>query len=178
MSASRDFVGVHIEDFFAPEPQAAQPCLFPGFAQRDPGDVAIAVAMAAGLEPFVQLSVMGEQGMSSFGIDNPGGASDMAGLLRALEAVLVRADEIEDSFEHRGFMGVERRVPIERGDQRRTRRKLSISSHAFSPAGRSVTNSIAVASASPSPIRIFAQRGVALKGDILAPRPGRSSSKR
>lgn len=178
VAPGRDLVGVDIEDRICEKPETGQSGLFLSLAQRNAGDIAIAVAMAAGLKPFVQLGVMGEQRMGSFGIDDPGRSSDMADLERPLETVYLRPDEIEDASEHRGFMGVEWHVALERSDQRRTRRKLSISSHAFSPAARSVMNTIEVASASPSPIRIFDQRGVALNGEILAPRPGRSSSKR
>jgi len=45
---------------------------FTRFSQDDPEDAGVAIGMPAKLQPVIQLTMMGQQGISSIDIDDPG----------------------------------------------------------------------------------------------------------
>ncbi len=68
----RDTVDIEIEDAGINGDEGGQPGFFEAFLHRHGEHVAIAVGMAAGLQPEVEFAVVGEQGLVAFGIEDPG----------------------------------------------------------------------------------------------------------
>lgn len=145
IATSRNLMSIDIENRIVPKPQARKSRFLVRLAQGHAGHIAIPIAVPARLEPLVQLGVVREQGMGSFGIEDPGRAGDVAALLGALEAIFERTNELENAESHSGFVGIKWRMAFKCRNQRLTRRKLSISNHAFSPGSRSIMKTIAVA---------------------------------
>ena len=61
--------------------------------------------MAAELQPAVELAMMRQQAAATIGRDDPGGARDVAGPARAVEAIPVRFDERGDAIDDGRFRG-------------------------------------------------------------------------
>ena len=79
---------VQIEDGRVFQHQAGQARLFLGFLQRHPGQVAVAVGVAAQLQPALQLAVVGQQQALAVGTDQPAAGGEVPGQPFAPERIL------------------------------------------------------------------------------------------
>jgi len=102
-AAGGNYVDVDIKDCLGNRTDALQTRLLPRFPQRDAQDVGIAIGVPAGLQPLVQLPVMGQEGMAPTCIHDPGGTGDMAHAERSFEAIGMLRDEAEHALQHRRF---------------------------------------------------------------------------
>jgi len=88
-----DRVNVEVEDQIADWFERIQTGFFFGFLHRDGENVGITIGMASGLQPAVELAVMGEEDAFPRGIDDPGGPGQVACCQRAFEAIVVILDK-------------------------------------------------------------------------------------
>ena len=100
-SARRNAVAVEVEDA-ALHGQPGHAGLLARLAQRHARQVHVAVGMPAGLQPAVQLAVMGQQRAPAVGADQPARGGEMPGQARALEGMAAFAGQIQ---EQRGGIG-------------------------------------------------------------------------
>jgi len=84
---------VEIENLIADRTDGRDAGLLACFADRDREHVGIGVAVAAELNPFVQLAVVRQQDAPARGIEQPSRAGDMAGMQRGIKAVGVLVHE-------------------------------------------------------------------------------------
>ena len=79
-----DQVDVEV-DRFGDDDEVVDAGFFDRFAQGDGGEVGVAIAMAAGLQPTIELAVQREQGARSVAVQDQGGGGQVTG--RALAQV-------------------------------------------------------------------------------------------
>ena len=74
--------------------------------------------MPAQLQPLVELAVVGEQRVCSLRVEDPGGAGDVPGEQRALEATLILFDEATQRSRHCRLFGIGESIPGKPCEQR------------------------------------------------------------
>ncbi len=100
-----DLVEVEIEGTGGGEDQAFEPGFFARFTRGDGGDIRVAIAMAAELQPAVELPVMVEERAGAIGADHEGTPREVGGEAGAEEAVRRGIEEGEHAVAGRLFVG-------------------------------------------------------------------------
>lgn len=97
-------VPVHVKNLRANRSQAREAAFLGAFAQGDAKQIAIAVGVAAELEPFVQFQVMREQSALTLRVHDPGRAGEVAGYTGTQQAIRFGGDETNHLRRHFGFV--------------------------------------------------------------------------
>jgi hypothetical protein len=105
VSAGRDLVDIEIEGAGGGYDEAGDAGFLEGFAPSDAEDVRVAIAMAAELEPAVELAMVVKEGAAAIGIYDEGAAGEVGGEGGAEEAIRGAVQEREHAVADGDFPG-------------------------------------------------------------------------
>ena len=112
-AAGRDEVDVEVEDPGIGDDKVCKTRLLKAFAPGHREDVGIAIGMATGLEPAIELAMMSEEDALTRGVEDPRGTGDVPDGEGTLETIRMRGDKIAEAPHEIVLAGVAPGIGIE-----------------------------------------------------------------